>query len=259
MTAVRVFHPVVLTEFCKMRASPSAVGRNLPCGRQLNRIKRDLFGAANPAETTKIFTEEIEKHQEKAMKRWGFDFRTGVPACPTNSQYIWERVSYQESSVVPEMYTLTRAAHVRPEQAELTSNDVLMDERAERENLANISASTDESCDDESQDESLPVVFKVPSATVGNSPNVATTSTVRTNRPNLRKRQPKITEYMKERKRLAPTPKKASPMKRMRTSSGSSSGSGSGTSSGFTHSAHGQSIASHFAALRSNLQRQQQH
>ncbi|TMW45060.1 hypothetical protein DOY81_009861, partial [Sarcophaga bullata] len=58
-----------------------------------------------------------------------------------------------------------------------------------------------------------------------------------------RKRQPKITEYMKERKRLAQTPKKVSPAKRMRTSSGSSSTS----VSHFNHAVNANSIAAHFS------------
>lgn len=40
MVSARVLNPV-LSEFCKMSASPA---RNLPYGRQLERIKRNLFG-----------------------------------------------------------------------------------------------------------------------------------------------------------------------------------------------------------------------
>lgn len=53
MTAARVINPVILSEFCKLRASPSAMGRNMACNLQLNRIKRDLFGPANPVEIQK--------------------------------------------------------------------------------------------------------------------------------------------------------------------------------------------------------------
>lgn len=212
MTA-RVLNPVALTEFCKLRSPASlSMSRNLPCGRQVNRIKRDLFGAANPVETAKVFHDEIERHQEKASKKWGFDFRSGNPLATGNTQFIWERVQFAD--FLPEMYTLSRAAHVR-EVPNATSFDLLMDERADRENNS-LSAIETDSCDD-SQDESMSV-FKAPTAS-------AAPSTVAASCRTLRKRQPKITEYMKERKRLSQTPKKVSPAKRARTTSSSSSSS----------------------------------
>ncbi|XP_053961858.1 cyclin-dependent kinase inhibitor 1 [Anastrepha ludens] len=246
MTAARVLNPVVLAEFCKLRGSPTTMGRNLTCNRQLNRIKRDLFGPANPVETKKEFAEELDKHQERAIKKWGFDFRNGLPL-PSNTQFVWERISYQESTHAPEVYTLTRAAHVRPAPVVPCSADLLMDERAERENyMMNTSTSTDtDSCGDyDSQDESL--VFKVPNTErCGGSKRAHDDSAA--GRLSLRKRQPKITEYMKERKRLAQTPKKVSPAKRTRTSSGSSSSQ--------SHSAQAYSISAHFSLQRNHLQR----
>lgn len=246
MTAARVINPVILSEFCKLRASPSAMGRNMACNLQLNRIKRDLFGPANPVEIQKAFAEELDKHQDRAIKKWGFDFRNGSPLT-TNAQYVWERISYQESNRAPAVYTLTRAAHVRPAPVVPSNVDLLMDERAERENyMINTSTSTDtDSCGDyDSQDESL--VFKVPD-TVHCSSNKRAHVDSAANRSPLRKRQPKITEYMKERKRLSQTPKKVSPVKRARTSSASSS-------TGHSHSAKAYSISAHFS-LQRNLQR----
>lgn len=130
----------------------------------------------------------MEKSQEKASRKWGFDFRNGSPLS-ANSQYIWERVSSQESHIAPEMYTLTRAAHVRPTPAPKTHLEMLMDERAERENNLNLSQTsvTDtDSCDD-SQDESM-VEFKVPAG-----PNNAEARLLVPRKTHLRKRQPKIT------------------------------------------------------------------
>lgn len=138
----------------------------------------------------RIFNEELEKHQEKAAKKWGFDFRTGSPLS-TNSQYIWERVSTQESCIAPEMYTLTRAAHVRPldiaAPAPKTHMEILMDERADRENFNASHSTTDTDSCDESQDESI-VVFKVPAG-----PNHAEATLVVPRKTQQRKRQPKIT------------------------------------------------------------------
>ncbi|KAH8336804.1 cyclin-dependent kinase inhibitor 1 [Drosophila kikkawai] len=237
MVSARVLNPVMLSEFCKMSSSP-AVSRNLPCGRQLNRIKRDLFGSSKSTEgaaNKTPFNAELERHQEMATQKWGFDFRAGCPLAEKSS-FIWERVSFQESSFAPEMYTLTRAAHVRPESSP-SDMDVRMNERSERENfgthLANSSleSNTDnDSCYD-SQDESL--VSRFTSSLSSNVASSSTSSIV------LRKRQPKITEFMKERKRLAQAPKKlSSPVKRLRTSSPTTSGSSSSGSAGFGLGAH---------------------
>ncbi|XP_037941096.1 uncharacterized protein LOC119674046 [Teleopsis dalmanni] len=186
MSAARVLNPIVLSEFCKLRPSPSTVN-NLSCGRQLNRIKRDLFGSVNPAEINKYASDELEKNHEKAAKKWGFDFRNGMPI-KCNSHFVWERVTFQEATNSPEMYTLTRAAHVRPVTTPPTPIDLLIDERAERENF--ISSATDTDSCDESQDEAT-VTFKVPTI-VGHS-NKTTKITLPSSKPNLRKRQPKIT------------------------------------------------------------------
>ncbi|EDW89542.1 cyclin-dependent kinase inhibitor 1 [Drosophila yakuba] len=232
MVSARVLNPVMLSEFCKMSSSP-AVSRNLPCGRQLNRIKRDLFGSSKSAEGTATktpFNAELERHQELATQKWGFDFRAGCPLAE-KSHFIWERVSFQESSFAPEMYTLTRAAHVRPSADTSPSDmDILVNERSERENFgsnlgnSSLESNTDnDSCYD-SQDESLTMRFR--------SSSTASTSSIV-----LRKRQPKITEFMKERKRLAQAPKKLSPAKRLRTSSPSSSATSS-SSGGFGLGAH---------------------
>jgi len=121
-----------------------------------------------------------------ATQKWGFDFRAGCPLTEKSS-FIWERVSFQESSFAPEMYTLTRAAHVRPSADSSPSDmDVLVNERSERENFgpnlvnSSLESNTDnDSCYD-SQDESLTTRFS--------SSNLASTSSIV-----LRKRQPKIT------------------------------------------------------------------
>lgn len=51
MSAARVLNPMI----CRVTGSPAAqtMRSNMTCGRQLNRIKRDLFGPANPIETNK--------------------------------------------------------------------------------------------------------------------------------------------------------------------------------------------------------------
>lgn len=55
--------------------------------------------------------EELAKHQVSASQRWGFDFARGVPLSDTKL-FLWERV--MPDNEIPEMYTLSRAAHIRP-------------------------------------------------------------------------------------------------------------------------------------------------
>jgi len=123
-----------------------------------------------------------------ATQKWGFDFRAG---CPLNekSSFIWERVSFQESSFAPEMYTLTRAAHVRPSADSSPSDmDVLVNERSERENFgsnlvnSSLESNTDnDSCYD-SQDESLTTRFS--------SSNLASTSSETSNSETVKDQTP---------------------------------------------------------------------
>ena len=54
--------------------------------------------------------QELAKHQIAASQRWGFDFVRGCPLSQSEI-YLWERVP--PTNDIPEMYTLTRAAHVR--------------------------------------------------------------------------------------------------------------------------------------------------
>ncbi|KAM8711076.1 hypothetical protein ACLKA7_000240 [Drosophila subpalustris] len=225
MVSARVLNPV-LSEFCKMSASPG-VSRNLHYGRQLERIKRNLFGPtpANLMETKTPFNAELERHQEMATQKWGFDFRTDRPL-GANGSFIWERVSSQESTFAPQMYTLTRAAHVRSDandSAMPSDMDTLLNERADRENLANSSLDSNTDNEYDSQNESA--------ASTSAAALTASTSTSCNYSTQQRKRQLKITEFMKERKRLPQAPKKISPAKRMRTSSGSHSSSSSSSSS----------------------------
>lgn len=55
--------------------------------------------------------EELAKHQLSASQKWGFDFVRGCPMEDTKL-FMWERVP--PTNEIPEMYTLSRAAHMRP-------------------------------------------------------------------------------------------------------------------------------------------------
>uniref|UniRef100_A0A1A9X4C2 Cyclin-dependent kinase inhibitor domain-containing protein n=1 Tax=Glossina brevipalpis TaxID=37001 RepID=A0A1A9X4C2_9MUSC len=216
MSTARVLNPV-FNEIYKIRSSPTVLQRNLPCSHQLNRIKKDLFGPINVNETNRMFKEELAKHHEEATQKWGFDFRAGSPLAATNPQFIWERITSQESIIIPEVYTLTRNAHVHPSPVQPTPFDLLMDDRAERENDTISGSATDtDSCDEfHVENSSALTLFKIPANPISRA---STSEAAGPRKILLRKRQPKITEYLKERKRLAQTPKKVAPAKRMRTS-----------------------------------------
>lgn len=55
--------------------------------------------------------EELAKHQMSASQKWGFDFVRGCPMDDTKL-FLWERVP--PTNEIPEMYALSRAAHIRP-------------------------------------------------------------------------------------------------------------------------------------------------
>lgn len=127
----------------------------------------------------RLFEEEIKTHQENAAKKWGFDFRNGTPT--QSATYSWERVVVPE--IVPEMYTLTRAAHVREIITEPpTEQDILMDERFSKEN---------------SLDEMLNFPFKTPSSPSRQSSSTSPSRVILSCHKSLGKRQPRITGKFK--------------------------------------------------------------
>lgn len=100
------------------------------------------------------------------------------------------------------MYTLTRAAHVRPDTYDSASDmDVLLNERADRENLANSSLDSNTDTEYDSQDESLPYRFtsssgsgNVVASTSAAALTASSSSSANSNSPaQQRKRQLKIT------------------------------------------------------------------
>ncbi|XP_059608805.1 cyclin-dependent kinase inhibitor 1 [Phlebotomus argentipes] len=182
---VRVLTPSVIKPLSKLH---SPMGRQLPKKSVLDRIKKDLFGPVNQ-EDAKIFIQrELTKSQREATKRWGFDFSRGEPV-QDHGQFVWKRVP---PAVMPQMYTLSRAAHCREiptcsdasDSEDVSPDQELMDSRAHNEHR---------------QPEMTPAC-----------------STSRCLKKDKATRQPKITEFLKERKRLAPTP-----VKKATTASGS--------------------------------------
>lgn len=196
--SARVLKPVMLCELYKI-SSPRVGKCNLSSNRRVNNIKKDLFGQINKLECKRVYDENMGKQQDVATKKWGFDFRSGYPLSE-HQQYIWE---VETSEFIPQSYTLSRAAHVREIPSyEISAADRLLDERAARQNA---SSSIRSFADDAVEDL---VTFEIPVSVT--SPSMGASSSTG-------KRQPKITDYMKERKRLAPTSKNHTSVKRLRS------------------------------------------
>ncbi|GAB0086176.1 uncharacterized protein DMENIID0001_003360 [Sergentomyia squamirostris] len=177
---VRVLTPSVIRPLSKLH---SPMGRHIPKKSALDRIKKDLFGPVNRNDTKIFIQRELTKSQVEATRRWGFDFMRGEPL-PEHNQYQWKRIP---PTVMPEMYTLSRAAHCRELPTTITSGDV-------------------SDCEDFSPDQEL-----MDSRAFNEHRNPEVTpacSSARCQKSERPSRQPKITEFLKERKRLAPTPVK---------------------------------------------------
>uniref|UniRef100_A0A1B0CB79 Putative cyclin-dependent kinase inhibitor n=1 Tax=Lutzomyia longipalpis TaxID=7200 RepID=A0A1B0CB79_LUTLO len=187
---VRVLTPSVIRPLSKLH---SPMGRHVPKKSVLERIKKDLFGPVNQEDTKIFIQKELTKTQVEASKRWGFDFSRGQPL-QEHSQFIWKRVP---PTVMPEMYTLSRAAHCREIPSGMDSDASDSEDVSPAQELMNSRAHNE---------------YRQQEMTPANSSARCP-----------RKRQTKITEFLKERKRLAPTPTKkisgasgASSSKRMR-------------------------------------------
>lgn len=204
-TMAKVFNRMVLPEYQQLR-SPAVMRRATPATSRISaaRVKRDLFGPVDKAESKMIFEREIAAHNKQASDKWGFNFQTGQPM-ENHTQYQWERVPPATAPVCfYGMVTLTPAAHVIP-QATGSASENLLDERAERENCLILS----------------------PPAEVADTGDAESSSTKRTRSSSSSSSSPatksanvqlKITDYLKERKRSsggiskAPAAKKARSM-----------------------------------------------
>ncbi|XP_031619639.1 uncharacterized protein LOC116338486 [Contarinia nasturtii] len=78
---------------------------------KLDHVRRNLFGPVDRKECSRFAEEELAKHQMSASQKWGFDFVRGCPMEDTKL-FLWERVP--PTNEIPEMYALSRAAHIRP-------------------------------------------------------------------------------------------------------------------------------------------------
>ncbi|XP_035898765.1 cyclin-dependent kinase inhibitor 1 [Anopheles stephensi] len=170
--------------------------RQSPALNRVNSAKRNLFGAVEREEFNQFYNMHMKQQDEKKMQKWNFDFRKGEPL---EGQLKWVR-AHQRS-----VFTLTHTAHVRP----------TVSRRSTTADVPPSSSSGDILSPDELMDE------LAERANRGNSV------------PKLR--QPKITDFLKERKRClssAVAVEKISAKKVRLMMAASSSSSSSSSSSG---------------------------
>uniref|UniRef100_A0A182JJW0 Cyclin-dependent kinase inhibitor domain-containing protein n=1 Tax=Anopheles atroparvus TaxID=41427 RepID=A0A182JJW0_ANOAO len=205
-----------------------------PALSRVNRVKCNLFGKVDSADLKQYVDDKIKEHNEAKSKKWSFDFQSERPL--KNGTFEWQRVVQPVAPLAPTMITLTQAAHVEPTEqrrqsirrsysnsscSSTSSMEALMDERAKRAN-ASRDAVEDELNDSLTSSTSTlsPAVPASPASTEESEPEtIDTYPTVRNHKRILREirrdsaqrtapasptnlRQPQITEFMKERKRL---------------------------------------------------------
>lgn len=232
--SAKVYNPMILSEISTLR-SPAIGRRPAAATARITaaRVKRDLFGPVDKEDSKKFIERELAAQNEVLSKKWGFDFRSGEPL-QNHEQYQWERVppTSAPSCFVGGMVALTRAAHVI---TPATASEDLMDQRAERENGSCFSAATAAASSPAGSDsDEMDVVVTHPLAKIGAS-LTTTSSSCPSSFPasaTRARRQQRITDYLKERKRLSSSAPKIALAKRARQmlSSGTSPSSASSQS-----------------------------
>lgn len=237
--SARVCNPMAMAEIAKLR-SPAVGRKPVSSSISLARVKRDLFGPVDKQESKNFIERELAAHNEALSKKWGFDFGTGEPL-QHHEQYQWERVppTLAPACFTTGMVTITRVAHVMPSSS--TASEDLLDQRAERENgnvyrhrsilgsPASVSGSDSESdCSFETV-RTYPLVLRSETSAVTARAAVATFASSNTSSSsfpasaNRAKRQQRITDYLKERKRLSTSAPKSTAAKKARQMLASSS------------------------------------
>lgn len=213
--SARVCNPVVLSEIAKLR-SPAMVRKPMSSSISLARVKRDLFGPVDKQETKNFIDQQLAAQNNALSKKWGFDFSAGEPL-KHHDQYQWERVPPTSApACFAGMVTLTRVAHVVAQSS--TSSEDLLDQRAERENgnlyrtpstrsvgsSASVSGSDSESEISFETARTYPLVLRSDTImTTASASSVSSNSSSFPASANRAKRQQRITDYLKERKRLS--------------------------------------------------------
>lgn len=217
--SAKVYNPMILSEISTLR-SP-AIGRRPAATARITaaRVKRDLFGPVDKEDSKKFIERELAAQNEVLSKKWGFDFRSGEPL-QNHEQYQWERVppTSAPSCFVGGMVALTRAAHVIAPASSTASED-LMDQRAERGNgncFSTISATATASSPAASSDSDEMDVVTHPLAKIGASLTSSSSSSSFPASATRARRQQRITDYLKERKRLSSSAPKVALAKRAR-------------------------------------------
>lgn len=242
--SARVWNPMAMEEIAMLR-SPALVQKPRSSTSYAARVKRNLFGTVDTQES-KIFIERQLAAQVKELsKKYDFDFVTGQPL-QNHEQYQWERVPPTLAPACFTGITISRGAHVMSSSS--TASEGLLDQRAERENglehqryipvsSTSVSGSDSESdCSFETV-RTYPLVLRSETSAITAKAAVITSINVAKSNSssfpasiNRAKRQQRITDYLKERKRLSTSSPKSSAAKRIRQMEEPSSTSPSDTS-----------------------------
>lgn len=235
--SARVWNPMAVSEMAKFRLSTAT---QKPSSHIISaaKVKRVLFGPVD-TEETKIFIERhLSSHTEELSKKYEFDFMAGQPL-KNHKKYQWERVPPTSAPACFSGITLSRGAHVMMPSTSLSED--LLDKRAERENgtvkfryipvtPASVSGSDSESDCSFDTVRTHPLVLRSETLAITAQSDVVTSTTNATSSSssfpasvNRAKLQPRITDFLQERKRLSSSSPKSSDAKKARQTEVSSS------------------------------------
>uniref|UniRef100_U5EPM7 Putative dacapo n=1 Tax=Corethrella appendiculata TaxID=1370023 RepID=U5EPM7_9DIPT len=257
-----VFVPTRLNEFDKLR-SPLPIQRHQPSARSIAKVKRDLFGPVDREDSKRFLDREFAKQREKSCKKWGFDFELGVPvkghdkyAWEFVSMTKTSSITETPSLMLTGMITLTTSAHEREclldKRADRSNLSMSDDSSINNEQFSSPGSDSDIECIKTYPmmpitrnkaivfDSITPITSSssTSSCKINNcnnknacdnlksSPKTENAVTKILSSPSIlgkRNRQPRITDYLKERKRLSPTSPKPSPAKKSKSTLVSSS------------------------------------
>lgn len=238
--SARVCNPMAMAELAKLR-SPAVVRKPVSDSISVARVKRDLFGPVDTQESKNFIERELAVQSEALSKKWGFDFGTGKPLL-NHEQYQWERVPPTSAPTCFSGMVAISRAHIMPPRS--TASEDLLDQRAERENgnvyrpsILVSPASVSGSCCSFGTVRTYPLVLRSETSATAKAAVITSTTTVTSSSSsfpasvNRANRQQRITDYLKERKRLSNSSPKSNVAKKARQMLASSSSSSSSMSS----------------------------
>jgi len=162
-------------------------------GSAVAKIKKNLFGAVDREANRKFVREELARQAKQASEKWKFDFLAGLPM-ENQNEFEWTC-----TVASPTVYTLTHAAHVIESSSE---SEDLLDERADKANNFFIHCDIPSCPASETTSPTAPA-DELPVRGHRSSYHLRKLSA---NSKAENKRQPKITDFLKEKKKSIVSP-----------------------------------------------------